>query len=620
MTEISRRALIVGASLAPIPALARAPVPVLMMMQGAPALSRDAALVASMPSGLVALWSADTYSATPQPNLPNLVAPAAPVSANLFRGGPNQSGVYWGKIGLTTTDFQAGPDGSTLNATQVNGTGNWYYYYNLGTFLPGTYTLAFEAKSATGSNRTFKSAFLSQSTSAVKTATTSWQTFTFTATWASGNSGSVIALWSPDGSTAGNILVANLRLFPGSADLGPDTAASSVGHLLFGTSPAAGVPVVSGGMMNMTNAAGMAMFNNVSLSAFTAVAIAQKNTAGGGAGYQGFLSKGATSADTSPYGEFTAYFERSADTNPSSGGFINDSAGLWELYNKGWHFLAHSQGPSGASFYLDDLLFASSSTAFPSTSFNSLLVGALNTLGSFPSNYNIASIALFNRVLSSAEIASVRAALAARAAKSGINLGTERIYAAEGNSITAMASYTYPHLFGPNANPPVLGSVFAVSGSGIADMVRRAPNVDAQIPASPGSRKFILSVMIGRNDLSTGYSGPGGTGIAGWLTDLAAYLDARRAKGWKVVLCTILPATAGGFNAARDTANATLRTWVGVHCDAIADMASDPTMGIDGDGSTTGPWNTTYYADGTHPTNAGQVLLEPYLRAAVNGL
>ena len=183
------------------------------------------------------------------------------------------------------------------------------------------------------------------------------------------------------------------------------------------------------------------------------------------------------------------------------------------------------------------------------------------------------------------------------------------IYCAEGDSITsAPAIGSYAHKYGVNASTTTFGSVRAVSGSTIADLVSRASAVDAIIPPALAGRKPILSVLIGRNDLLT-------LGTSTWLTNLAAYLDARRSAGWTVALGTILPATAGGFNVARNTANATLSTWVGTHCDAIIDFAANATMGPDAAAS-----NATYYSDGTHPTAAGQVILETVARTVLNSL
>jgi hypothetical protein len=117
--------------------------------------------------------------------------------------------------------------------------------------------------------------------------------------------------------------------------------------------------------------------------------------------------------------------------------------------------------------------------------------------------------------------------------------------------------------------------------------------------------------LIGANNLGASY-----------LTDLASYLDARRAAGWHVILCTVLPQTSSVFNTARVTVNPELRLWTtngstvpGKHADRICDFAADPTIGDDADGA-----NTTYYGDGIHPTAAGHAIMrkifQPVLDAA----
>jgi hypothetical protein len=56
----------------------------------------------------------------------------------------------------------------------------------------------------------------------------------------------------------------------------------------------------------------------------------------------------------------------------------------------------------------------------------------------------------------------------------------------------------------------------------------RAATLDSVIPPNKNGRKFILSVLIGHNDLV------GGESTATFLTNLASYLDARRAWRWWV--------------------------------------------------------------------------------------
>jgi hypothetical protein len=146
-------------------------------------------------------------------------------------------------------------------------------------------------------------------------------------------------------------------------------------------------------------------------------------------------------------------------------------------------------------------------------------------------------------------------------------------------------------------------------------MQARAASVDSLY--IPGAQN-ILSVLIGANDL-------GGETTSFFLTNLASYLDARRTAGWYVILCTITSHSGGDpFNSNRAIVNPELRLWTvsgsivsGQHCDRICDFAADPIMGPDGASA-----NTTYFADGIHPTGAGQARLRdimwPVLDAALS--
>ena len=82
------------------------------------------------------------------------------------------------------------------------------------------------------------------------------------------------------------------------------------------------------------------------------------------------------------------------------------------------------------------------------------------------------------------------------------------------------------------------------------------------------------------------------------------------------MLCTLLPQTTSGFNTFRNAVNAIIYSWSpGQHYDALADFAGNATMGPDSAAS-----NTTYYADGLHPTSAGQAILASIMQSAVDAL
>ena len=141
----------------------------------------------------------------------------------------------------------------------------------------------------------------------------------------------------------------------------------------------------------------------------------------------------------------------------------------------------------------------------------------------------------------------------------------------------------------------------AVGGSLQADLRSRAAAVDSVFCGSGTINIFSVLIGAGSSELGTDYTGVLGNGLDGWLADLAAYCDDRRAAGWTVILGTVISKTTPGFNAARNYVNPIMRTWVGVHVDAIADFAADPVMGPDAASS-----DTDLYSDGTHPTALGQ--------------
>lgn len=179
------------------------------------------------------------------------------------------------------------------------------------------------------------------------------------------------------------------------------------------------------------------------------------------------------------------------------------------------------------------------------------------------------------------------------------------IYVAEGDSITqgtgnmSYADYTLadtPYAF-RYSKAAVNGSVL------VPDIVPRAPAVDALATSTIN----ILSVMATSGII---------TDTAQWLSDYADYLDARRAAGYKVILCTITPRSdPGTFEAARITANSTLRTWVGTHCDALCDFGADPIVGAEG-----ADLDAALYPDGIHPSAAAQMYMRSVFAPVFNGL
>lgn len=179
----------------------------------------------------------------------------------------------------------------------------------------------------------------------------------------------------------------------------------------------------------------------------------------------------------------------------------------------------------------------------------------------------------------------------------------------EGDSITAGFSVTslrsFANMYGATANLAVTSSRIEGAAPSLAN---RVATLDALIDPT---RRNVLVVMTG-NDLFFGDS------VSTMLGKMSSYLDARYAAGWQyIIIWTILPRTAAaapGFNALRNTANTTIRTWVGTHCDVVVDFDLT-TMGPDAAAS-----DTSLYGDGVHPTLAGQRLLYAPIAAALDAI
>lgn len=560
----------------------------------------------------IGVWYIDTFQSSPRSAIANAQS-AEPLSANLFGGPRNEFasvlGLWDGQNIVKADHVAVAPDGSN-SASQITGTGNWTLHQQNTTIPAGTYTMAASVKRAGGSDEVF--AFYIANTgirSPVKTATSAWQRFSYTFTLGAPSTTNVIGMGSSNGATNADLLVCDFELFAGAADLGPETYGL---HLYPGVTGFDASAVYAAGALDMS-ANALALLQDTDFDAYAAITVqALVSKVAAGSTHQAILSK------LDDYTQFTSMTEQS--TTPAA--YINNatpvvfgqSAGLWIALGKGFHVISCVFDGSSVQYWLDDVL----AFEFPATagalSIVDFVLNLTNVAPLYGGNSYAGILSLWARALSASEVRACVPIQQARAALSGISAPrVTRFLAAEGDSITqggyapAVTSYAYD--FGPNAAPVLYGRNNAVSGSTVADLVARAPELDAVIPPDTTGRKFILSVLIGANDLQ------GAGSVPTFLTDLAAYLDARMAAGWIVVLCTILPQTTVGFNAKRNTANATLVTWAGLHCDDICDFAADPVMGPDAAAS-----DVLLYPDGEHPSNVGQSNLEAVYRPVINAL
>lgn len=276
-----------------------------------------------------------------------------------------------------------------------------------------------------------------------------------------------------------------------------------------------------------------------------------------------------------------------------------------------------SRGSSGTRFSINKRLSAGATTAVSGGSYQGLSLG---TVSGVNSNVDIAGLVFFDRQLSASEHQLVANYLSDYYALST----TTRVYnlVFQGNSITAgfnsgatpywdVASTTLGISRFDNFN-------YGVSGFTDADLSFIATTLaPSSYNSSLASNKNIAVCWEGTNSLGNNKT------IAQTKIDIQAFCQKWRSAGFKVVTGTILDRntnfsagqTIAGFQAAAADVNTWLRANYTTFADALADPASDTLLGSAGAAS-----NATYFADGTHPTQAGHTLIGGYFATAINSI
>jgi lysophospholipase L1-like esterase len=179
-----------------------------------------------------------------------------------------------------------------------------------------------------------------------------------------------------------------------------------------------------------------------------------------------------------------------------------------------------------------------------------------------------------------------------------------------GDSLSVFGTGMYTGLYAA-ANPTVATCFLAVGGSDIGSVTARKAQVDT-------CNSEVVSLLIGANDAMA----------PDFLTKVFAFTDMLRADGRKVILGTILPQNnptadslcncpwTANFNVKRNTVlNPAFRAAVGVHVDAIADYAANPTIGVDA-----AALNTALFPDGTHPSGSAHQIMHSIFNPEANKL
>ncbi len=298
---------------------------------------------------------------------------------------------------------------------------------------------------------------------------------------------------------------------------------------------------------------------------------------------------------------------------------------IFDVKDKGYNVWAfvYDAANTRALIYLNDVPIAGAVTTPTAAKLRGVFMSFAGASLSAQSYWN--SGAYYNSALTTAQLTTASTVLKARAVSNGLTVDpTSRFIFFEGDSNTdgsagvAPGGTSYPFLYAPNATAAFHGVAYGQSGNKLADMVARAPLLD-RIPVA-GSRKFILSGMIGTNDGSLVFTSDAAT----YSANLLAYWAARKAAGFITVGIGCVNRTdanaAVGFDTWRKAINTNLRNAVGVQLDAFVDVEADPNIG-----ATLAPDNTTYFkTDKVHLTlgtgTTGQAALEVLYRAAVNPL
>jgi lysophospholipase L1-like esterase len=381
-------------------------------------------------------------------------------------------------------------------------------------------------------------------------------------------------------------------------------------------------PTYSNGVLDMSNGSvGNTTFSPaLSVSEFTALAVVSKITNG-----NGLETLLATDGDQNALACPLWYsnpptIKFGGNASPEYGQVIDSNT--YSVLNDGFKVVGYRASATSASLWLNDAEIYGQT---PNGLTLPVSLSKLNYMGAYDHGYfsghKTVALAIYPRSLSDAEMRQAYAALAYRAQQSSVTITQDaRVLLAEGDSITAANNGDAPgggyiRVFRSNATGRIRGSIKAVNGNKLSDVVARAPYVDA-IPSSHPGRTFVLSCLIGANDLTNYPGATDAAAAANYTADLFAYYDARRSAGYKVVACTILPTSNATHNARRAIVNANIRAAVGVHCDAVADFAGDAQMGSD-NAYTAYPAN---WFDAVHPNDAGHVRMEAIYRPVVNAL
>ena len=568
-------------------------------------------------SGLIIQWEMDAGSGNTVTNkagagffVGNNILPAP---ENHFANGKN-NWIWAGDSGNQTwTDgYATDPNGLTNNAsrwTSVAGSGRLALSQNL-TTLQGPIIYTAYLKSNASTNQLAQFAFYNGSTwlySPDFTVTTNWQRFTNSFTVTAGNNRQLSALASGSDHSANDILIwgAQLEYTNATAYSGIDTN-WNLNLGLFRTTTNNWMPrwTTNGVYYPSGTSLQSGAFGSVTLSNATFYSVFKQYGTLAGATFAPVLNGIFADANFSIWlckGGLRSWFQWSVvnndiDTVSSSGPYAD--ANLSDGY---WHTMTSVYDGTNATMYVDSALMGIRTNAGKTISLKDLTLGGCISAGTYFAG-EIAYVLVYNVSHDANKVSSVSQSIASKLLSRGLVVKPLPYYVAvEGDSRT-FYDYSYirqsmTNSFGTNVH----AGIFARPSSTFTIMTNRVAGIDSAYDSSRS--KNILSVLIGVNDWS-------GIQPTQYVANIKGYCLARRSVGYKILVCTELPAAGDnhpGWLTNRATINTLLRGDNSFY-DTLCDLGADPTMGVDSACS-----NATYYGDGVHPTTLGATILSTNL-------
>lgn len=481
-----------------------------------------------------------------------------------------------------------------------------------------TYTVAVSVKSLSGGSLPFRFGDNATGLGAF-TATTSYQRFTKTYT---GTGGSNIGIFEPIGNGVANFAICDLELFAGSSDLNTNALTAKPGRVQnmdWDCSGEAGT-VVTGGAFEGGSFGLIHLDQARNLNPFTYLYLTRRLRTPTNYAHEGWLSDPVNSSNFLIGKTFDLASGTFNGSNLAQGAV--DGGGPQPLTLWGGNGLqafvgaARYNGTAGSQF-INAVKLCETVQTLTGPTISDLAVGLVPG-GGF-TGFDIHAMALYNRALTDAEMLQATQALIAQ---SGVTVPKFRILYAQGTSISdgaddtgnAPGSEGFINNIAPSLTKFAMGYNDGIPGSHLSVNGTKLDAIVTSALANPLVTDFVLHLEYGAND-----DPPTPT----LTSQIAAYCDARRAAnpGIKIVVATILPRdsdadSGAAFNAGRATHNAAVRTWVGIHCDAITDGGGDPNIGPDAAALST----TFYNADHIHPNHAGHQIYGPIAAAAINSI